>query len=462
MTTRLFAVVLSLSLPCQALAASGPVRLRFAPAEGLAGPSAAASVFLQAADAHLSAAAGSLGLEGAAPLAADAAEHLSRAALDAESPLAPAPLEAQAARFVAAALGDPAERAHALTWLKARPEAEAARLAERFEALGPSGAPLAQLARDLAADAHARPSAGRLDALFDGGEAPAAAPRARLSPEEFVGLAERSFSAGRGGAAVFSRPADARPEAVPGDQELQDSVALSPLTNPERERVIVELFQRAGAKPEEIVLQDAGRGRHNILVVKKGRTNRVNVVGGHHDKVSAGHGTIDNWTGATMVVNLYQAMRDLDTEATWVFVAFAREEEGLLGSKKYVESLSPEELARIESMVNLDTLAVDGTFSWKNNSDRPLLDRVLAVARRENRALEEAFLDGGDSDSSTFRRAGVPGMTLFGASDAVIWDILHSARDTIAAFVLGHYVNAYHLTLALLKDLDQAPLRPAS
>ena len=69
------------------------------------------------------------------------------------------------------------------------------------------------------------------------------------------------------------------------------------------------------------------------------------------------------------------------------------------------------------------------------------------------------WLWGGDSDSSSFRRAGIPAMTVLGASRDVIWDIIHSENDTIAHFSVFHYRNAFLLTLALIKKLDLEPAR---
>jgi len=285
------------------------------------------------------------------------------------------------------------------------------------------------------------------------------------------------------------------PEGVASDEEVRSEVGISPLSNPEREEAVRKLFLQAGAGPEEILLQDAGEGRHNIVVVKKGSRKagfipslrrfayrminwayqrmaepvglpqrffgpeRVVVVGAHHDKVSVGAGTIDNWTGTTMMINLYQAIRGLETETSFVFAAFAREEEGLLGSQAFLDSLSEEERSRIDSMVNLDTLAVDGTYSWKNNSTRALLDLIRAVAAREKFDLSETALWGGDADSSSFRRAGIAAMTVFGASPDLIFDIIHSEKDTVAYFSLPHYRNAYGLVLALLRVLDRDGVR---
>ncbi|MBI5208439.1 MAG: M28 family peptidase [Elusimicrobia bacterium] len=380
---------------------------------------------------------------------ADAAEYLARAALAAPAGAAAPALEAQAAAALARALADPEARETLAAALRDLADARGRALADRLEALSAAaeGDPyLRQLAGDLAAGPLGQ------GALFDGN-----APAPSLStPEEFAAYAARRFMAGRllpGG-----RAAVAYPQSVPDDKELYDEVARSPLTNPEREKVVVELFRQAGARPEEIRLQDTGEGTHNIFVVKKGRTDRTVVIGAHHDKVDVGHGTIDNWTGSAMVPNLYQALRGVETEDTLVFAVFSREEEGLIGSGKFVRQLSPQERARIDAMLNLDTLAVDGTYSWKNNSDKPLLERIKAVASQAALALKEVVFWGGDADSSSFRNAGIQAITVFGASEDVIWDTIHGPNDTIAAFSIKHYRNTYDLMLAMLKSLDSSPI----
>lgn len=274
------------------------------------------------------------------------------------------------------------------------------------------------------------------------------------SVSQFAELARRLFG---NAPVVTSRKAARKALGVPGDGELDEEVRRSPRDNAERERLIQELFVQAGARREDIRAQDIGRGRHNFIVVKPGKTDRVIVVGAHHDKVSQGMGTIDNWTGATMVANLYQQLKDVETEHTYVFIAFGREEEGLIGSRAYVKALSQAELGRIDSMVNLDTLGVDGTFSWKNNSDANLLKTIRETAARERLDLTERTLTGGDADSTSFRRAGVAAVTIFGASPEIIFDIIHSETDNPTAFSLTHYVNCYKLTAAVLKTLDAQP-----
>jgi hypothetical protein len=365
------------------------------------------------------------------------------------------------------------------------PAAPAAMAAAAPAALAPAVAPLAAApalvehqaasaqipsaaapsAKSLAAKLAAVPAeaAAALTAAFDGRmispSVPVdAAPSAARTPEEFAREGRRLFEEVRSA----EKRGVVRPQDVPSDGELRDRMDRLPGTNPEREQYVVELFKLAGAKPEDIVLQDIGNGKHNILVVKKGKTDRVIVIGGHHDKVEAGMGAIDNGTGSTMVANLYQALHDLNTDATIVFAAFGREEEGLLGSEAYLRSLTDAQKSKIDAMINLDTLGVNGTFSWKNNSTRALLDRVKTVASATHRDLVEAHLDGGDADSSSFRSAGIPAITIYGASEDVVFDIIHSERDTMAAFDLAHYKNSYLLVLDLVKSLDEKKLGPVA
>lgn len=312
-----------------------------------------------------------------------------------------------------------------------------------------------------AAAAEGRSQAPALDAAFDGLKAASKSDAVSVpaSPSDaFVLEARRRFEALR---RSESSRGSVRPEgAIPSDEDMQGRMEKLPSTNPERAKFIIDLFKLGGAKDSDIVLQDAGRGRNNIIVTKKGRTDRVIVVGGHYDQVSEGLGKIDNGTGSTMVANLYQALNGTDTDATIVFIAFAREEEGLYGSQAYVKSLDKAKRAKIDAMINLDTLAVDGTFSWKNNSTRALLDRMAQVSRESGRAMKEDYLNGGDADSSTFRDAGIPAVTIYGASQDVIFDIIHSERDNMSAFNLQHYKNAYLLVLEAIKSLDRAPLGP--
>ncbi|MDD5629575.1 MAG: M20/M25/M40 family metallo-hydrolase, partial [Elusimicrobia bacterium] len=308
----------------------------------------------------------------------------------------------------------------------------------------------------------AAPAASGLTQAETAPPAPAQTAVEKSSLDKFVDFAKSLFFPdGRPAGIVASRGTRSQAEGMATDEQMYKDMELSPLTYEERLAAVIELFKRGGAKPEEIITQDVGSGQKNVYVVKKGKTDRVVVVSSHHDREWAvGRGTIDNWTGTTMVTNLYQAMHDMETEATIVFMSFAREEDGLVGSARYLKSLTKEQRAKIDANVNLDTLAVDGTFSWKNNSTESLLEMVKKVAEQEKLDHQPARLWGGDADSSSFRRYGIAALTLFGVSPERIFDIVHSENDTMAVFSMPHYKNAFLLALALVKALNLSPVGP--
>lgn len=279
-------------------------------------------------------------------------------------------------------------------------------------------------------------------------------------------------------------------EAAPTEGQMLSNVKESKRTNAEREQITIKLFVAAGAKydparavvkvpdptrTDEVQLQEVldwrGRitGKHNVFVFKKGRTDRILVNSGHVDKVSAGDGVIDNWVGTTLAVHLYQTEKDEPTEATRLYITFAREEEGLVGSRFFLESLPADQRARYEADLNYDSIAMKGggTEIWENNSDEVLVDaadKAVAAANKsrgpqDRLSLVRKTFSGGDSDSSSFRAQGIAATTIASGLDGGIWDVIHSANDNIRAFDLALYKNTYHVALALLRWLDKNPVK---
>src|SRR5262245_18359716 len=123
------------------------------------------------------------------------------------------------------------------------------------------------------------------------------------------------------------------------DQEILDELKSAPRDNVARVERLRELYLQAGAKAEDIRLQEVPGRRdsdpvlHNVIVTKKGKSDSVIVVGGHLDKVSEGDGIIDDWSGACLATNLYQTIRELPTEHTYVFIGFAYADQGLIVSR---------------------------------------------------------------------------------------------------------------------------------
>jgi Peptidase family M28 len=250
-----------------------------------------------------------------------------------------------------------------------------------------------------------------------------------------------------------------RPAAV-AERELLEELEASPRDNAARQRSLRALFEQAGARPESITLQavpiagDPGPVLHNVIVTKPGQTDAVIVVGGHLDKVPPGGGVIDDWSGACLATNLYQALRALPTRHTFVFIGFAHEERGLRGSRAYVASLSPESRAKIAAMVNLECLGVDGPYLWTNGSTDRLESLAHRVAEAGGLPLRDHVIDGVAADSIPFAQAGIPTIT-FDGLPASRFDLIHSEQDTFAKIRPECYVNAYRVVAAFLVALDR-------
>jgi Zn-dependent M28 family amino/carboxypeptidase len=116
------------------------------------------------------------------------------------------------------------------------------------------------------------------------------------------------------------------------------------------------------------------------------------------------------------------------------FILFGGEEQGLFGSRRYVQSLSAAERARLLAVVNLDMVGSSNTAA------RTVLLEGAAVSQRVIDALSEAAstytqleietsLHPFNSDHVPFIDAGIPAVLTIEGADQTN-DRVHSARDT--------------------------------
>lgn len=250
------------------------------------------------------------------------------------------------------------------------------------------------------------------------------------------------------------------PSPVP-DEELLEELASAPMENPDRVSRLKALYEQAGAPAEAISLQEVPGRReddpllHNVIVTKPGATDAVIVVGGHLDKVPAGTGVIDDWSGACMASNLYQALKDVPTDHTFVFMGFAYEEQGLVGSRLYVDQLGEEGAASIRAMVNLEVLGVGGPFLWTNGSNDALEAIAHRVAQEHDLMLEDHVIPGVGADSIPFENAGIPTIT-FDGLPLDRFELIHSDKDRFENVDQDVYTRTYALVLRYLLELDRS------
>ncbi len=122
---------------------------------------------------------------------------------------------------------------------------------------------------------------------------------------------------------------------------------------------------------------------YNTVAELKGteKPDEVVILGAHLDSWDLGTGSTDNGTGSAAVLEAARALAKLNLKPkrTIRFVLFSGEEEGLVGSKRYVEA-HKDELEKISGVLVHDT----GTGKvltiglHDNYQDREIVDKVLA------------------------------------------------------------------------------------
>ncbi|WP_313598353.1 M28 family peptidase [Epilithonimonas vandammei] len=112
----------------------------------------------------------------------------------------------------------------------------------------------------------------------------------------------------------------------------------------------------------------SGYSSKNLIVTKTGTLypNKFVIVCGHFDSIN-GPGTNDNGSGTSIILELARILKDVPTEYSIKFIHFSGEEQGLLGSSRYVSQIvngtSPK--MDIKVVVNLDQV---GGLATKANT----------------------------------------------------------------------------------------------
>jgi hypothetical protein len=149
--------------------------------------------------------------------------------------------------------------------------------------------------------------------------------------------------------------------------------------------------------------------RDDVVAVLPGKTHpsRVVVVGGHYDSrtldvtdgTSAAPGANDSGSQTAVVLELARVFAQRSFDATLVFVAFAGEEQGLVGSKalaQNVGALVPG--ARVVAMLNCDIVGGDSAVN-----DAAALQQLRLYSPGTPREVRATTPDGTTDDTSPSR-----------------------------------------------------------
>lgn len=249
---------------------------------------------------------------------------------------------------------------------------------------------------------------------------------------------------------------------VLSQEVIERRLAASGGANAERETRLKKLFADAGCDDQHLSEQPVkGSKLPNVICVLPGSSQRYIIVGAHFDHVSEGDGVVDNWSGASLLPSLYQALKDEPHTHSYVFIGFTDEERGEIGSIFYAQRMSKEQVLQTDAMVNMDTLGLGPTEFWGSHSDKLLTGSLAFLAQRMNLPLGRVDVERvGSSDSEAFASRKIPRITIHSLTQKT-WDarILHTAKDKASAIQLDEYYRTYRLLSAYLAYLDQLPAR---
>lgn len=243
------------------------------------------------------------------------------------------------------------------------------------------------------------------------------------------------------------------PQESVSETSIKADLQTNVCENDKRAESVKAIFTSKGTAASDIKVEKFDNVE-NITVTKKGKTDETIIVGAHFDKASEGCGVIDNWSGIVIIANLYASFREVQTEKTFVFVAFGKEEKGLIGSRAMAKAITKEQRQAYCAMVNFDSFGLAYPQVLSNTSSSKLTNAAKELATEVKMPFSEASLAGvADADSSSFLQKEIPAITFHGLSDR--WqDYIHSSKDQLKSVNIQSVLVGYRYGRLFLNRID--------
>ncbi|MFO7767577.1 MAG: M20/M25/M40 family metallo-hydrolase [bacterium] len=195
------------------------------------------------------------------------------------------------------------------------------------------------------------------------------------------------------------------------------------------------------------------------------RADEFIVLGNHLDSWHLGTGATDNGAGSVIMMEAMRILKALDLEPrrTIRIGLWGGEEQGLFGSRAYVEDHA-DELDRISAYLNLDngTGKVRGIWTQNNAGVIPVFEQLL-WPMRDLGVVAVRHGNTGSTDHVAFDAAGVPGFN-FIQDPQEYGTTYHSNLDTYEALALEDLEQAATVTAILAYHLamrdEMLPRKP--
>jgi hypothetical protein len=142
----------------------------------------------------------------------------------------------------------------------------------------------------------------------------------------------------------------------------------------------------------------------NVIAYQEGVTQPRVILGGHFDTVEGAPGANDNASGTAVVLDIARRVAKTPLARQAWFIAFDGEEDGLHGSRAFVETATPQFLSELKGMMNFDMVGVNNKLLIGGSSDLTKLAQVV----QPKADLFGANGSNGASDHAPFASKGVP------------------------------------------------------
>jgi Zn-dependent M28 family amino/carboxypeptidase len=226
---------------------------------------------------------------------------------------------------------------------------------------------------------------------------------ARRGEITFSAKAEDARAAGALGLVVYNN----EPGPLSGTLAGPVDLPVLGVTSAEGERLVAAAGRGATAHlVASVVLED--RLSSNVIADGGDGGGRV-LVGAHLDSVPAGPGANDNASGSAAVLELARVFAGRPQQSRLTLALFGAEEDGLIGSQRYVARLGADGVRQYRAMLNLDMVAVGDRFQIGTTGERSRDVAQRAVEAGRALGLRPSQFDAaGASDHASFAQAGVP------------------------------------------------------
>lgn len=314
------------------------------------------------------------------------------------------------------------------------------------------------------------PTSGSANGTFD---------LVHLTPADVLDPARRNMSMGvlSGRAACLHFPATTHADTLRLYGEVErELMYFGPVVKPAHGKLTWGVAQEARPFPlievagaaltdstESITLnvRNVMRARHearNVLGWVKGRSNKWVVVGAHYDHLGRmGSETLfpganDNASGVAMMLALAEWFAKHKPKYNMLFVAFAGEEAGLVGSEWFmVDRLV--QASQIKLMLNLDILGTgDDGITVVNATAQPKLFDQLVAINGERKLLAQVKARGPacNSDHCPFVKRNVPALFVYTMGGIAAY---HDVLDREETLPLTEFADLYALLKEFLNTL---------